>query len=146
MTVKSDLVSPVRPIGSNVTLTCTVELSPAVDVPVTVNTVWTGPAGCMSNNTAQPVMGSTTTYTSTAIVSSFGRDQSGSYTCTATVSSVSPFITNSSLSDIKSVTTGNIRLQLTSSTYNVNNNYHITFSYATLCRCLSLFQGNPYSK
>ena len=33
----------IRPIGSNVTLTCTVELSPVVDVPVTVNTVWTGP-------------------------------------------------------------------------------------------------------
>ena len=72
-------------VGSTVTLTCTVELSPAVDVPVTVNTVWTGPDGFMTTNTAQPVMGSTTTYTSTAMVSSFGRDQSGDYTCTATV-------------------------------------------------------------
>ena len=113
MTVTSDLVShgPVRPIGANVTLTCTVELSPAVDVPVTVNTVWTGPTRLMSNNTAQPVMGSATmaTYTSTAIVRSFERDQSGNYTCTATVSSVSPFITTSSLSGVTSVTTGNIR-------------------------------------
>ena len=40
-------------------------------------------------------MGSTTTYTSTAMVSSFGRDQSGVYTCTATVSSASSFITDS---------------------------------------------------
>ena len=51
-----------------------------------MNTVWTGPDGFMTTNTAQPVMGSTTTYASTAIVSSFGRDQSGVYTCTATAS------------------------------------------------------------
>ena len=111
MTVTSDLVSQVRLIGSNVTLTCTVELSPAVDVPVTVNTVWTGPAGFMRNNTAQLVVGSTAmaTYTGTAMVWLFGRNQSGNYTCTATVSSVSPFITTSSLSGVKNVTTGNIR-------------------------------------
>ena len=71
-------------IGSTVTLTCTVELSPAVDVLVTVNTVRTGPDGFMTTSTAQR-MGSTTTYISTAMVSSFGRDQSGDYTCTATV-------------------------------------------------------------
>ena len=36
--------APLRVIaGSTVTLTCTVKLSPAVDVPVTVNTEWTGP-------------------------------------------------------------------------------------------------------
>ena len=74
-------------VGSTVTLTCTVKLSPAVDVPVTVNTVWTGPAGFSTTNTAQVMAGSTTTYTSTALVSSFGRAQSGNYTCTATVSS-----------------------------------------------------------
>ena len=58
-----------------------------------VNTVWTGPDGFMSIIIAQPVnMGSTTTYTSTAMVSSFGRDQSGVYTCTATVSSTSQYL------------------------------------------------------
>ena len=77
-------------VGSSVTLTCTVELSASVDVPVTVNIVWTGPAGFMTTNTAQPVMpGSTTTYISTAIVNSLGRDQSGDYTCTATINSMS---------------------------------------------------------
>ena len=69
-------------VGSSVTLTCTVELSSSVDVPVTVNTVWTGPDNF--NEMAQQ-MGSTTTYTSTAMVSSFGRNQSGNYTCTANV-------------------------------------------------------------
>ena len=33
--VTSDLDSPIRPIGSDVSLTCTVELSPAVDIPLT---------------------------------------------------------------------------------------------------------------
>ena len=83
-------------VGSFTVLTCTVELSPAVDVPVTVSTVWTGPDGFMTANVAQPVMGSTTTYNSTAMVSSFGRDQSGVYTCTATVSSTSQYLTGSS--------------------------------------------------
>ena len=68
-------------VGSTVTLTCTVELSPAVDIPVTVNTVWTGPARFSTTNTAQAMAGSTTTYTSTALVSSFGKDQSGNYNC-----------------------------------------------------------------
>ena len=93
-------------VGSAVTLTCTVTLSLAVN-DVTVNTVWTGPDGFMITNTAQPVMGSTTTYTSSAMVSSFGRDQSGVYTCTATVSSTSSFLTNSSqMSGTARVTVG----------------------------------------
>ena len=95
MTVTSDPASPIQPIGSAVTLICTVELSPAVDVPVTVNTVWTGPAGFSTTNTAQAMAGSTTTYTSTVVVGSFGRDQSGEYSCTAMVSSLSPFLTDS---------------------------------------------------
>ena len=85
VTVTSDPVSPIRPIGSDVTLTCTVELSPAVDVPVTVNTVWTGPDMFMTTNTAQHVMGNT--YRSLVMVSSFGRDKSGNYTCSVSVSS-----------------------------------------------------------
>ena len=93
--VMSVPVSPIHPAVSAVTLTCTVELSPAVDVPVTVTTMWTGPAGFMTTNTAQPVMGTTTTYTSTAVVNSFGRHRSGKYTCTATVSSTSSFLLDS---------------------------------------------------
>ena len=95
VTVTSDQPNPIGSVGANVTLTCIVELSPAVDVPVTVNTEWTGPYWFRTTNTAQPVIGSTTTYTSTAMVSSFGRDQSGDYTCTATVSSTSSLLTSS---------------------------------------------------
>ena len=57
-----------------------------MDILVIVNTEWTGPDGLTTTNTAQPVMGSTTTYTSTVMVSSFGRDKSGNYRCRATVS------------------------------------------------------------
>ena len=78
---------PVVPIvESSIALTCTVELSSLVDVPVTVTTEWSGPDGFMTTNTALPVIGSpTATYTSTAIVSSSGIEQSGNYTCKATV-------------------------------------------------------------
>ena len=42
----SDTPNPICS-GSSPILTCAVELSPAVDVPVTVSTVWTGPDGSM---------------------------------------------------------------------------------------------------
>ena len=93
--ISSDPIIPIRPVGSAVTLTCTVEFSTAVDVPVTVNTVWTGPDRFMTTNTAQSTMGNATTYTSTVMVNSFGRDQSGVYSCTATVSPLSSFLTGS---------------------------------------------------
>ena len=95
VTVTSDQPNPIGSVGANVTLTCAVEFTLTVDILITVNTVWTGPDGFMTTNTAQSVMGSTTTYTSTAMVSSFGRDQSGDYTCTATVSSTSSFVISS---------------------------------------------------
>ena len=105
--ISSDPVGPVLPFGSAVTLTCTVELSPAGYVPVTVNTVWTGPDGFMTNtSTAQPVMGSNTAYTSVVVVSSFGRNQSGNYTCTATVSSTTPFLLSSTQSATKNLLSG----------------------------------------
>ena len=66
-----------------------------MDVLVTVSTEWTGPNAFIITNTAQPVMGTTTTYISTAMVNSFGIDQSGVYTCTVAVSSTSWYIINS---------------------------------------------------
>ena len=105
VSVTSDLPNPIRPVGSTVTLTCTVVLAEYVDS-LTVNTEWTGPNGFSENGMAQR-MGSTSTYISTAMVSSFGRDQSGNYTCTATVSSTSSFLTTSdSISETTSVTVG----------------------------------------
>ena len=115
-------------VGSTVTLTCTVELSPAVDVPVTVNTVWTGPDGFMTTNTTQTIMGSTT---STVVVSSFGRNQSGEYTCTATVSSTSSFLTNSMGSSSTRVTVGKAS-HLISSLSCVTGSLHNTGVYLSL--------------
>ena len=91
--VTRDQPIPIRPLGSTVTLTCTVVLAEYVEG-LTVNTEWTGPNGFSENEMAQR-MGSTTTYTSTAMVSSFGRDQSGNYTCTATVNSINVTVSSS---------------------------------------------------
>ena len=72
--------------GSSFDLTCAVELSPAVDVTVTVNTEWTGPGGVMfmPTNPVPAVMVNTTTYSSTVTVDAA---RNGSYTCQATVTS-----------------------------------------------------------
>ena len=95
VSVVSNKPNPVRPVGSLVTLTCTVIIPEASDVLVTVSTEWTGPNRFTTSNNAQPVMGSTTVYTSTVVFNSFGRDQSGVYTCRATVSSTSQFLAGS---------------------------------------------------
>ena len=100
----------VRPVGSAVTLTCTADLDSAIGVPVTVNIQLRDPAGRLLTATTPSVSGST--YSSMATITSFGRDQSGLYTCSATVSPSPP---NSFLSDSSSrsgtlrVTTGEIK-------------------------------------
>ena len=75
--------------GSSPNLTCTVELSPAVDVSVIVDTVWTGPALTTVTSTSL-VLESLTRYITTAMVDAA---RNGSYTCQATVSSSSQFTT-----------------------------------------------------
>ena len=96
VTLNTNSDTPIIPIGSNVTLTCTVELSPAVDVPVTVNTVWTGPAGFMATNTTHLVVENSWTYFSTAaMVNSFRMKHSGNYMCTVTITSNNSFLTRS---------------------------------------------------
>ena len=112
VTITSDPVSPVQPVGTNVTLTCNVELDRLVDVPVTVDTEWTGPDNFNRNITAQQ-MGNTTTYTSTVKFSLFGRNQSGDYTCTATVGSMSSFIISPSPQSATSrITVGELSLMM----------------------------------
>ena len=81
------------PAGTDVTLNCVVELSPAIDIPVTVNVQLTDPAGSPLINSTQSVSGSI--YTVTVMISSFERDQSGYYTCTADITSKSPFLADS---------------------------------------------------
>ena len=76
-------------VGSSPNLTCTVELSPAIDMPVTVNTEWTGPALTTVTPTSI-MMESLTRYTAMAMVDAA---RNGSYVCQATVSSSSQFTT-----------------------------------------------------
>ena len=70
---------------------------------MTVDAQITGPAGVL-------MIVNTTEYTSTSIVRSFGRNQSGEYNCTATVELLTPnrFVTGGSGVDNITIGTGNI--------------------------------------
>ena len=91
MVVNSNYSNSILTVGSNITLSCTVKLSAVVDIPVTVGTEWTGPnnttltATGQTSHVPQLNVGSTTSFTATATVTSFGRENSGNYTCIATV-------------------------------------------------------------
>ena len=80
----SDTPNPIRS-GSSPILTCTVELSPAVDIPVAVSTVWTGPDGLTLMSAAPPVMMSFTHYTSEAKLNYIESADSGNYNCTVII-------------------------------------------------------------
>ena len=138
--LSSSIPNPIPPFGSNVTLTCTVELSPAVDVPVTVNTALTDPNGFMRASTAQPVMGSIANYAAAYMISSFGRSNSGIHDCSAHLVSMP---TNTYISDSSTlrhsirVTTGRLFTAILSCFDNRN----------CLCkffRCLSCIEGCTY--
>ena len=79
--------------GSSPSLTCTVELSPVVDVPVIVNAEWTGPDMTMVTSSSS-VMESLTRYT---VMASVDAARNGSYTCRASIDSSSQFITGSGM-------------------------------------------------
>ena len=85
------------------------ELNPAVNIPVAVNTALTNPDGFMTPSTAQPVMGSITNYATTFMIHSFGRSNAGPYTCGACLASMptNAYISDSSIvSHTVRVTTG----------------------------------------
>ena len=110
VSLSSSIPNPIPPFGSDVTLTCAVELSPAVDVPVTINTVLTTGDGFMRTSTAQLVMGSSNNYVSTFMISSFGRSDSGNYICSATVSLPSNAYVRDSSSDHSGTATHSLRI------------------------------------
>jgi hypothetical protein len=80
----SDTPNPILS-GSSTTLTCAVELSPAVDVPVAISTAWTGPGGSTLTFGAPPMMKSLTHYTSKANLNYVESADSGNYTCTVSI-------------------------------------------------------------
>ena len=85
---------------------CIRDRSETIDIPVTVNVQLSDPAGSPLTTTTLSMSGST--YTSTAMVSSFGRDQSGVYNCTVVINSTSNsfLIDSDSQSDVIRVTVG----------------------------------------
>ena len=99
--------SPSSPIiaGSNVTVICTVELNQYVDVRVTVNIMWSGPDG-VTLSPSDPLMENTSRYLSTAMISSFGREQSGVYTCRANISSDTLMTSGMEISEMERITVG----------------------------------------
>jgi uncharacterized membrane protein YoaK (UPF0700 family) len=95
--VRSNKRNPIRPVGSNVILTCIVEIPHSTvhtTVPLTVTIHLTTPAGVVLNTTMHSVSGPT--YTSTAIIESFQRAQSGIYACEATLTSPFAYLSESS--------------------------------------------------
>ena len=84
------------------------ESSPVVDVPVTLNTSWTGPEGFTATNSSYLVV---TTHTTKIVINSFERNKSGIYTCAVDLRSSSIYHANSSaISDSVQVTTGNLKM------------------------------------
>ena len=76
-----------------------------MDVPVTVNIQLSDPARIQLTTTPVSMWGST--YNTTTTISSFDRDKSGLYTCTATFSSVFSFFRDSRPNSVAlKVTTG----------------------------------------
>ena len=107
MNIVSDPVSPVRPIGSTVTLTCTVQLSTNSDIDIPLSVA----LQILRDNsplTSFPSSTSGSTYTSSAVVSSFGRDESDNYTCRANVTPMTPneYLIQSTTSTTVQVTVG----------------------------------------
>ena len=71
--------------GMLLTLTCAVELSPAVDVPVAIRTTWIGPDGSTLMYTNLPARLSFTHYITTAVLKGIDLADSGEYTCTTDI-------------------------------------------------------------
>ena len=112
MTLTGSIPNPIRPTGCVVNLACVVHipaLSLAVDTPlIQLRIMWRGPDGFRTIKTLEPILGNSTTYTSRAAISSFGRNESGIYMCTASLSSTNFYLINSGTtsSDSISLTTG----------------------------------------
>lgn len=99
--VTSNKPNPIRPIGSTVVLTCTVEVKKAIDIPVIVNIGWTGPELQYEPQHSRNVAESSdiiNRYISTQQIMQFRVEQSGNYTCLATVT-VTVMAINTTTSD-----------------------------------------------
>ena len=82
----SDAPNPILS-GTSPSLTCSVELSPSVDVPLMISTVWTGPGERIITSATPPIAGSLTHYTSTVVINSIESVDSGEYACAMSIGS-----------------------------------------------------------
>ena len=78
------LPNQVAIVGSNLTLTCNIQLDPSVDSTVMVNRTWLGPSGATLSGTAPNKNGSI--YQSVLTITSLKTTDVGIYTCSMTVS------------------------------------------------------------
>ena len=83
--VISNKPNPIRPVGSNVTLICTVELDSETNLSMLMVDVQLSRDGTPLTLTDQSQNGTTFTYT--IQLDSFGRNDSGDYNCNASVRS-----------------------------------------------------------
>ena len=110
MSASGNQLSPIRSVGSRVILNCTVEMDPAVtnsDLSLLMVDAQLSRDGTPLALTGPTVTGTTFTYT--RVVNSFGRSDSGNYTCTATVRpqpSSTFLIASEAHSDFARITTG----------------------------------------
>ena len=100
--------NPIWPIGSDINLTCSVQLNQAVTVIYLSSLIVD--IQLSRNGIPLMIIGSIragTTFTFTTQLNSFGRNHSGNYTCTATVESTIPYLNASRSVNITTrITTG----------------------------------------
>ena len=89
VSISSDIDNPI-PHGLSPTLSCTVRLSPAIDIAVEIDVEWSGSTyGLREYTTTEPVLNSSTevpTYTSTATLNASGTFyDSGQYSCSVVI-------------------------------------------------------------
>ena len=108
--VEDDGGSPIY-AGSVLTLTCEISLVGSVPsslrVDVTVMTTWLGASGNMLSTggriTVNPAVGSGTFYTSTVVFNTVRTNNAGTYTCQATATHSSTFITDVTTPDVVTI-------------------------------------------
>ena len=81
--ITSAELSQVVTVGSNLTLTCNIQLDPSVDSNVTVNSTWTAPGGATLSGSNPSWTGSS--YQSTLMLTSLGTGDAGNYICGVSV-------------------------------------------------------------
>ena len=78
------LPNQVAIVGSNLTLTCNIQLDPSVDSTVMVNSTWTAPGGATLSGSNPSWTESS--YQSTLMLASLGTGDAGNYICGVSVS------------------------------------------------------------